>query len=80
MPLPELRVNDGAVDRIIVAGVAQEYSPEELKGRKIVIVANLEPATIRGVTSNGMLLAADVNGKPVILFAPDSVAPGSRVR
>ena len=78
--LMKLLLDDGAGERTIVAGVAQSYAPDELKGKKIVIVANLEPATIRGVESNGMLLAADVSGDPVVLFAPDEVPPGTRVR
>ena len=78
--LMKLTVFDGNSDRSIVAGVAGQYNPEDLIGKKIVTVANLQPATIRGVESNGMLLAADVHGSPRVIFLPDDVPTGSRVR
>ena len=68
--------------RQIVAGIAEAYAPEDLPGRKIVIVANLQPATIRGVESNGMLVAAsDADGK-AILLTPEKAdtPPGSKIR
>ncbi|MDR3707571.1 MAG: methionine--tRNA ligase [Capsulimonadaceae bacterium] len=68
--------------RQLVAGIAESYAPEDLPGRKVVIVANLQPATIRGVVSNGMIVAAtDADGKAVLL-APDKpdLAPGSKIR
>jgi methionyl-tRNA synthetase len=69
----------GDEERQIVAGVAQHYAPEDLVGRQIVVVANLEPATIRGVESRGMLLAAS-GGEVLALLAPDKeVAEGTRV-
>jgi len=59
--------------------VAQHYEAESLVGRRIVVVANLEPATIRGVESQGMLLAASADGQ-LGLLAPDSDLPaGARV-
>ena len=66
--------------RQLVAGVADYYTPEELLGKNIVVLANLEAKKIRGVISNGMLLAADVNGRPYILTVDDEVPPGSPVR
>ncbi|HPR64770.1 MAG TPA: methionine--tRNA ligase subunit beta [Thermoanaerobaculia bacterium] len=78
--LLKLQLFDGSGDRQIVAGVAQQYEPAELVGKKIVIVANLQPAVIRGVESNGMLLAADLDGKPSILFPKQDILPGTRVR
>ena len=66
--------------RTILAGIAEYYEPSALIGRKVVIVANLQPRKMRGIESQGMLLAADVDGKAVIL-SPDETAPiGSRVR
>jgi len=67
--------------RTIVAGIAETYRPEDLAGRKVVVVANLAPRTLRGVESRGMLLAANgTDGKPRLL-APDASAPdGTRVR
>lgn len=66
--------------RQVVAGLAEEFSPRELIGRTVVLVANLEPATIRGVESQGMILAAG-GEKPLALIVPDrDVKPGERVR
>ncbi len=66
--------------RQVVAGLAQEFSPRELIGQTVVLVANLEPATIRGVQSQGMILAVGTD-KPVALIVPDrDVKPGERVR
>jgi methionyl-tRNA synthetase len=77
--LLKLRIDVGGVERQIVAGVAQYYSPEEIVGKTIVIVANLAPAKIRGVESNGMLLAAK-DGTVLGLITPDRpVASGSPI-
>jgi methionyl-tRNA synthetase len=66
--------------RTILAGIAEFYPPEQLVGRQVVIVANLQPRKMRGIESQGMLLAADVEGR-AILLQPDSPVPvGSRVR
>lgn len=78
--LLQLKVDLGTEQRQIVAGIAQWYSPEELVGREIVVVANLAPAKIRGVESKGMLLAADVDGTAVLLQPDKEVPPGSGVR
>jgi len=67
-------------ERKIVAGIAQWYRPEELIGRNIVVVANLQPKKIFGELSEGMLLAADVDGVPVLLTTDKPVKPGTRVR
>jgi len=65
--------------RQLIAGVAEHYAPEALVGRQIVVVANLQPATIRGFESQGMLLAAD-NGDGLAILAPDAkVPPGAEV-
>ena len=69
--LLKLQIEVGDDKRQIVAGIAEHYSPEELVGKMIVIVANLEPATIRGIESNGMLLAAK-KGKELSLITIDS--------
>lgn len=68
--------------RQIVSGIAQHYTPEELIGRQIVIVANLKPATLMGVESRGMLLAASTEGDQVLaVLSPDKpIAAGARVR
>jgi methionyl-tRNA synthetase len=65
--------------RVIVAGMKEFYSKEEIKGKNIVIVTNLKPAKIRGVTSNGMLLAAEDDTGVVSLLNPGDSTPGSEV-
>lgn len=65
--------------RKLVAGIADRYSPEDVVGRLVVVLANLEPKRIRGIDSQGMILAAVV-GESAFLVAPDSQVPvGSRV-
>ena len=67
---------DAGEERQIVAGIKAYYTKEELVGKKIVIVANLEPRTLRGVTSHGMLLAASNEDKSaVVLVTPDKDIP-----
>lgn len=79
--LLKLTVDLGDEQRQIVAGIALSYEPDSLIGRKIVLLANLEPAKIRGVVSNGMLLAASDENGHAILLGPDSDVPaGSKVR
>ena len=75
-----LQVDTGKDVRQVVAGIRKAYSPEQLTGRRVILVANLDPAVIRGEVSNGMLLAAsDENG--LALLAPDKdVALGSVVK
>jgi methionyl-tRNA synthetase len=66
--------------RTILAGIAEYYQPDQLVGQKVVVVANLQPRKMRGIESQGMLLAADVDGRAVLL-KPDADAPiGSRIR
>ncbi|MET1160878.1 MAG: methionine--tRNA ligase subunit beta [Thermoprotei archaeon] len=67
-------------ERQIVAGIAKWYKPEDLIGKNIVVVANLKPKKIFGEISQGMLLAADVDGEPVLLTTVKPVKPGARVR
>ena len=78
--LLKLQIDLGTEKRQIVAGIALHYPPEELVGKKIVIVANLEPAKIRGVTSNGMLLAASDTTVVSILTPLKDVAIGAKVK
>ena len=81
--LLKVTLDVGAEERTIVAGIARVYAPETLVGRTVVIVANLENATLLGVESNGMILAAtDPDGRPVLVTVDDPAAapPGSRVR
>jgi methionyl-tRNA synthetase len=80
--LLKVMVDIGEEIRQIVAGIATVYTPEELVGRKVVIVANLAPRKLRGVESNGMILAASVGpeGKPVLATFAEDVPPGARLK
>ncbi len=79
--LLKLKVDIGTDQRTIVAGIAEAYQPDQLVGRTIVIVANLQPAKLMGIESNGMVLAASPEGGLPMLVAVDpSMPPGARVR
>ncbi|MHA1761025.1 MAG: methionine--tRNA ligase [Candidatus Heimdallarchaeota archaeon] len=78
--LLKIQVDIGTEVRQIVAGIAECYDPKELVGKQIVIICNLEPAKIRGVESNGMLLAADADPEISILTPVKEVPNGSKVR
>jgi methionyl-tRNA synthetase len=78
--LIKLTVFDGQNERTLVAGIATKYAPEELVGRKVVIVANLQPAKLMGVESNGMVLAASIDGEPSLLSVDPSVPAGTKVK
>ena len=79
--LLKLMLDDGEGLRQVVSGIAKWYSPEDLVGKKIILVANLKPAKLRGVESNGMILAADVeDGAAKVLFVDDSIPTGSKIR
>jgi methionyl-tRNA synthetase len=77
--LLKLQIEVGAEQRQIVAGIAEYYRPDELIGKMIVVVANLQPATIRGIESNGMLLAASI-GKELTLITLESKDLPSGIR
>jgi len=78
--LMKLTVFTGDEERTIVAGIATKYLPEELVGRKIVIVANLQPAKLMGIESNGMVLAASIDGEPSLLSVDAAVPAGTKVK
>jgi methionine--tRNA ligase beta chain len=78
--LLELKVRIGEEERTIVAGIALYYTPEELVGKKIVVVYNLKPAKLRGITSQGMLLAASEGDKLAVLTLDKDVPSGARVK
>lgn len=78
--LLKLTVQVGDETRTILAGIAEMYEPAELKSKQIVIVANLAPRKLRGIESQGMLLAADVDGQAVILQPETEVPAGAPVR
>ena len=64
----------------ILAGIAQFYDPATLVGKQLPVVVNLEPRVLKGYSSNGMILAADGNGQPIILHPEKEVPPGSIVK
>jgi tRNA-binding protein len=74
-----LQIDLGDEQRQICAGIRGQYAPEELLGRQIVVVANLETAKLRGLDSQGMLLAASDDGRVVILTPEKSVAAGAKI-
>lgn len=74
-----LQIDLGSEERQIVAGIKGHYAPEELVGRQVVVVANLETAKLRGVESQGMLLAASDGDRIVILTPEKQVSPGAKV-
>ena len=81
--LVRLEIDDGAGLRQVVAGIAKAYEPETLVGRHVVFVANLQPAKLMGIESNGMVLAAlDAAGQPVLLTPddPERAPAGSAIR
>ena len=75
--LLKLKVDIGDEVRQLVAGIAEAYTPESLLNRKIVVVVNLKPARLMGVESNGMLVAASVDGKPVLATFAEEVPNGA---
>jgi len=78
--LLKLKVDLGSEQRTIVAGIAETYKPQSLVNKQLVILANLEPRTIRGIESQGMILAAVVDEKAVILKPAKKVPSGAKVR
>ena len=78
--LLKLILNDGDGERQVLSGISQWYAPEDLVGKKIVLVSNLKPAKLCGEVSNGMILAADCSEDDVkVLFVDPSVPVGSRI-
>jgi methionine--tRNA ligase beta chain len=78
--LVKLTVDLGDETRVLVAGIARQYSSVQLLGRQIVMVSNLQPAKLMGVESQGMVLAASVDGTPVLLRPDASVPNGTPVK
>ena len=80
--LLKVMVDIGSEVRQVVAGIAEHYQPEDLIGMKLVVVSNLEPRKLRGVESNGMILAASAGeqGKPVLVTFKEEVPKGARLK
>lgn len=78
--LVKLQIDLGKEQRQLVAGLADTYRAETLVGREIAVVVNLEPRTIFGLESQGMLLAASCDEEPVLLRPDKEVGPGAKIR
>ena len=78
--LLKMQVQVGNEERTIVSGIAQKYTPEEMVGKQLVLVANLKPAKLRGIESQGMILAASHGDEMVVLEVPEVIIPGGRVK
>jgi tRNA-binding protein len=75
------RIDLGGDDqRDVIIGGAQYFQPDDIVGKTVIVLANLEPKIMAGVESNAMLLAADVNGKPFWLTVTEDVALGSPIK
>lgn len=77
--LYKLTIDIGKEVRTICAGIKQFYSKDELKGKKVIVIANLAPRVMRGIESKGMLLAAEEGSKVSLLTIEDNLKPGSKV-
>jgi methionine--tRNA ligase beta chain len=78
--LMKLEVDFSAEKRQLVAGIAEFFEPDHLIGKEIPVLLNLEPRSIRGIESQGMILAIDADGKPILLRPEREVPPGSIIR
>ena len=75
----KLRIDIGE-ERIILSGIGKAYAPEEIEGKNIVVIANLDPRMIMGQESNGMVLAAHgEDGKPVLIMPVEGVPSGAKI-
>lgn len=73
-------LGDELGERQIVAGIAKTHSPEDIEGRQVVVLTNLEPKKLMGVESQGMVLAASPESGPVLIMPENEVAPGTKIR
>lgn len=78
--LMRMEVDIGGEVRQMVAGIAADYSSEEVEGKLVPVLVNMKPAKLMGVESKGMILAADVNGKPILIHPDKDVSPGAKLR
>jgi methionyl-tRNA synthetase len=79
--LLKLTLDIGSGERTVLSGIALHYTPDQVKGRQVVLLENLEPRIMRGIESQGMILMADgPEGKPVFLEPAEEVKPGSLIR
>jgi len=77
--LLKLTIDDGSKNRTVASGIAKFYKPEELVGKTVILVSNLKPATLCGIESEGMILAADCGDDIKVIFLED-IPAGSKIR
>jgi methionine--tRNA ligase beta chain len=77
--LVKMIINIGEEKRQVIAGIGSSYEPEQLEGRKLVVLVNLEYKKFKGLDSEGMILAADWEGGTSVIFVGDDVPVGTRV-
>ena len=75
----KLKVSFSDQERDVIAGIAKDYKPEELEGKKVVMLLNLKPKKIMGHMSQGMILAAEHNGRLSVLVPDKDLLPGSLI-
>jgi methionyl-tRNA synthetase len=78
--LIKLEVDIGTEKRQVVAGIGKKYAPEDLLGKKIILVTNLKPARLMGIESDGMILAATENDVPILATFAEDVSPGAKLK
>ena len=78
--LLKLKISIGDEERQVIAGIGKAYEPETLVGKQIIIVANLEPRSLMGLESQGMVLAANSESGPVLIVPDKEVVPGTELR
>ena len=78
--LLKVTVDIGGESRQVVAGIAKEYDHDELVGKEVVLLANMAPVKLMGIESRGMILAADNDGRPVVLTPSKDVPVGTKVK
>lgn len=78
--LLKLQLDDGFGTRQVVSGIAKWYEPDDLIGKKVIVVANLSPAKLCGVESQGMIVAADIGEDARVIFVDNDIPNGSKLR
>ena len=77
--LLKLTVFDGEEERTVASGISPYYTPDQLIGKKVILVSNLKPAKLCGVESNGMILAASHGDNVNVIFVDDNIPAGSQI-
>ena len=78
--LLRLEIDFGSEQRQVITGMAEFFDPEYFIGKEIPVLCNVEPRTIKGIESQGMILAADSEGAPTLLHPEKEIPPGTKIR